>query len=374
MDRRGARRGQRGAERDRAEDPRWRHRPHLRRHVRPADPRGRHSGRGRRRPARPGPGQPGRHARRDAARRARSGHRLHRARQDPALRARPLRRRSAAAVDAGPDAHRRGQPHHLPAAARRRGQAEPARPALLRPAAPRRAAQPGDQRHRQRRPEPAADPEPAAHLAAHRRRDDRDDDVDLAAAGPARPGDDPDHDGRDRDDRQAQPEALRAAVEEHRRGQRRGRGDLHRARAGQGLRPPGGGRPDVRRAQRRALPLQLPGPVHQRHHHADDDVHREPQLRRHRGRRRAAGRLRHDEPGRRAGLHPVLAPVHPAADPGGLDVEPDAERGRIGRAGVRRARRPRAGARRRAPGAPSRTRAGGSRSRTSRSPTATTPR
>jgi ABC-type multidrug transport system fused ATPase/permease subunit len=55
-------------------------------------------------------------------------------------------------------------------------------------------------------------------------------------------------DGRHGDDRQAQPEALRAAVEEHRRGQRHRRGVLHRARARQGLRPPGRGRPRLRRA------------------------------------------------------------------------------------------------------------------------------
>ena len=49
-------------------------------------------------------------------------------------------------------------------------------------------------------------------------------------------------------------------------------------------------------------------------------------------------------PRRRAGVHPVLAPVHPAADPGGLDGEPAAVRRRLGRAGLRGARRPRAGA------------------------------
>ena len=158
------------------------------------------------------------------------------------LRARALRRRRPAAVAAGVDAHGRRQPHDLPAASGRRGQAQPPPPALLRPPAARRAAQPGHQRHRQRRTEPPADPEPAAHLAAHGRRDGRDDDLDLAAARPHRPRDDPDHDGRHGDDRQAQPEALRAAVEEHRRGQRRRRGDLHRPRARQGLRPAAGGR------------------------------------------------------------------------------------------------------------------------------------
>ena len=114
-----------------------------------------------------------------------------------------------AAVGAGLDPHRRGQPHDLRAAARRRGQAEPAAAALLRQPAARRAAQPRHQRHRQRRAEPAADAEPAAHLAAHRRRDGRDDALDLAAAGAHRAGDDPDLDGGHRDDRQALAEALR---------------------------------------------------------------------------------------------------------------------------------------------------------------------
>ena len=44
---------------------------------------------------------------------------------------------------------------------RGRGQAQPAAADLLRPAAARRAAEPGHQRHRQRQPDPAADHEPA---------------------------------------------------------------------------------------------------------------------------------------------------------------------------------------------------------------------
>ena len=56
------------------------------------------------------------------------------------------------------------------AARRRRGQAAPAAAALLRQPAARRAAQPGHQRHRQHRADAAADAEPAAHLAADRRR------------------------------------------------------------------------------------------------------------------------------------------------------------------------------------------------------------
>ena len=44
-------------------------------------------------------------------------------------------------------------------------------------------------------------------------------------------------------------------------------------------------------------------------------------------------------PRRRAGVHPVLPPVHPAADPGRLDGQPAAVRRRLGRAGLRAARR-----------------------------------
>jgi ATP-binding cassette subfamily B protein len=45
------------------------------------------------------------------------------------------------------------------------------------------------------------------------------------------------------------------------------------------------------------------------------------------------------------GVHPVLPAVHPAAHPGGVHGEPAAVRGGLGRAGVRAARRPRAGTR-----------------------------
>ena len=100
----------------------------------------------------------------------------------------------------------------------------------------------------------------------------------------------------------------------------------------------------VPRQERRPVRRGLRRAVHQRHHHADDDVHREPQLRRHRRRRWAAGGQRRDEPRRRAGVHPVLAPVHPAADPGRVDGEPAPVRRRLRRARVRGARRARAAA------------------------------
>ena len=81
------------------------------------------------------------------------------------------------------------------------------------------------------------------------------------------------------------------------------------------------------------------------HHPAGDDVHRQPQLRGHRRRRRPAGvRGRHHHR-RHPGLHPVLPAVHPAADPDGVDGQRPPVGHRLGRAGVRAARRAGAGAR-----------------------------
>ena len=114
---------------------------------------------------------------------------------------------------------------------------------LHRPRAARRPAQPGHQRHRQHRPEPPADAEPDAHVgpAAHRRR--RHDVHDLAAArrgGARRPC-------RCRSTSmrliagRARPRFI-AQWQQHRRAQRPDRGDLHRPRHRQGLRPPARGR------------------------------------------------------------------------------------------------------------------------------------
>ena len=64
-------------------------------------------------------------------------------------------------------------------------------------------------------------------------------------------------------------------------------------------------------------------------------------LRRHRCDRRPAGGVRCDLPGRRPGLHPVLAAVHPAAHADRVHGQPAAVRRRIGRAGLRAAGRSR---------------------------------
>ncbi len=68
----------------------------------------------------------------------------------------------------------------------------------------------------------------------------------------------------------------------------------------------------------------------------------QPQLCGHRRLRRSEGGQRVARPRRRAGVHPVLAPVQHAAQPGGLDDERDAVGYRFGREGVRPSRCPRA--------------------------------
>ena len=97
-------------------------------------------------------------------------------------------------------------------------------------------------------------------------------------------------------------------------------------------------------AERGAERRQLQGAVHQRHDPAGDDVHRQPDVRAGRRRRRPAGRGRRAVAGQRAGVDPVLAPVQPAADAGRGDGEPDAVRRRLGRADLPDPRRRGAGA------------------------------
>ncbi len=91
-------------------------------------------------------------------------------------------------------------------------------------------------------------------------------------------------------DRQAVAEAVHRPVEAHRRAERPDRGGVHRARAGQGVRPAARGRGRVRRrrttscSRPASAPSSSPGIDH-----AVDDVHREPELRGDRGGRRPAG-------------------------------------------------------------------------------------
>ena len=145
--------------------------------------------------------------------------------------------------------------------------------------------------------------------------------------------------------RQALAEAVHAAVGAHGRSQRSRRGDVHGSQHRQDLRSPERGHRGLRRPERRALRRQLQGPVHLGHHHAGHDVRLEPQLR---GRVRAgrpAGGERHHEHRRRHGLHPVRAAVRPADHPGGERGQRAAVGGRLGRAGLRDARRGRGVAR-----------------------------
>ena len=212
--------------------------------------------------------------------------------------------------------------------------------------------QPGDQRHRQRVAEPVPDPESAPRLATDGDRRGGDDALPLACPRIDRPRHDPGEHGPGGSGHEALAGAVRVAVAAHRRPQRAGRGGVHRARADPGVRPAARHGSAVRGREPGAVRGWLRGAVRLGADHADDDVHREPELRGDRGRRRAAGGDRHDEPGRGPGVHPVLAAVHASADPGGVDGQPAAVGGGFGRAGVRAARR-RGGTRRpRLAGAP----------------------
>ena len=105
-----------------------------------------------------------------------------------------------------------------------------------------------------------------------------------------------------------------------------------------------------RRARRRrsstgqnqhALRGELPRAVPFGHHPAGDPVPGQPELRRHRGHRRLPRRDRDHDAWRRAGVHPVLAPVHDADHADRRPDEPAAVGPRLGRARVRAARRAR---------------------------------
>ena len=244
-------RRQRRAHRGRAEDPRLGDRPDLRRGLRAPDPGRRDPGAGRRGAARAGRDPGRRPARGDGERRAGAGHRLRGPGPDPALRAGHLRRRRRCCSGSRAACSRRPCSRTM-FALRRDVEAK-----------------------LNRLPLPYFDAQPRGELLSRVTNDidnvaqtlqqtlsqlltslltvvggGRDDVLDLVAARA--------HRARDHPAStmvvtamiaQAQPEALRAAVEQHRRAQRHRRGDLHRARARQGLRPPGRGRPRLRRAR-----------------------------------------------------------------------------------------------------------------------------
>ncbi len=174
-------------------------------------------------------------------------------------RARPLHHVGDARVPAGVRAGGHRATHHVAIADRGRREAQPTPTPSCRPHAPWRPAQPRDERHRQPRPEPAADAEPDAHLGADRRGCDGDDDPHLSAARVDRDR----HHSRvavhDLDDHPSFQAPLRRAVGSHRRPQCAGRGGVHRPRAGEGVRSatPRRSRPSMRRTttcSRRASP------------------------------------------------------------------------------------------------------------------------
>ena len=352
LDRRArARRRQRHAQRHRAEDPGPSDEPHLRGLLQPALPGRDDPGAGGRSTS-GGQGQ-GRRSPTWSPRWATSppghGHRLHRGRP------RPPRSSSAiylvaALLGLAPElpARRRRQPVDLPAASRRRGEAAPAAAALVRRPAARRGPQPGHQRHRQHRPEPAADPEPARHVAAHRRRDGDDDVRHLAAARPHRPGDDPAVDLRD--DGRSGSARRRSSSSSGRAPASSTASSRRPSPATRWSRCSAASRPRRRSSSSKNEDLYAAGfgaqfisgiimPtmmfIGNLNYVAIAVVG---------GLRIASGSL---SLGDFAGVHPVLAPVHPAADPGRLDGQPHAVRRGLGRAGLRGPRRDGAG--RRAP-------------------------
>ncbi len=83
-----------------------------------------------------------------------------------------------------------------------------------------------------------------------------------------------------------------------------------------------------------AVPGELRRAVRVRADHAGHDVHRESRLCGDRRGGRPAGRYRGDAARRCAGVHPVLAAVHPAAGAAGVHGEPAAVRGGLGGAGL----------------------------------------
>ena len=154
----------------------------------------------------------------------------------------------------------------LPAARAGRGEAVPAAAALLRPAAARRGPQPGHQRHRQHRADAAADAEPDRHVAADHRRRAGDDVLDLAAAGADRAGHGAGVDLWSRR-RSASGRSRSSSSSGRPPGELNGahRGDVHRALAGEGVRPAAGeSAATFAEHNEQAVRVELPGAVHLR--------------------------------------------------------------------------------------------------------------
>ena len=147
----------------------------------------------------------------------------------------------------------------VPASRAGAGQAVPAAVELLRPAVPRRDPEPGHQRHRQPPAVRPADAEPAGDLAADDCRRAGADVHRVLAAGADRPGHRAGLGGGDAQDRQAGAAAVHQPVEVHRQAERPHRGDVHRARAGDRVRPAGGGHEDLRPSRTRRSTRPAPG-------------------------------------------------------------------------------------------------------------------
>ena len=142
--------------------------------------------------------------------------------------------------------------------------------------------------------------------------------------------------------RQALAEAVRRPVGIDRHAQRPRRGDAHRPRDREGLRPPGGGDGQLRRPRTRSSTTRATGPssspgiiqpsmnfIANLNYVAIAVIG---------GLQVASGA---DDAGRRAGVHPVLAPVHLPDHPDGEHRQRPPVGGRLRRAGLRAARRAR---------------------------------
>ncbi len=313
------------------------------------------------------------------ARRPRRRHRLRRARPR-AARGRSRVYVAAGVLFAGCRATCSTAPCRTPCAqlrARRRGRScNRAAAALRRLAAARRAAQPRHERHRQRRAVAAADAEPAAHVAADGDRRRHGDVRDLAAARGDRAGHDPGDDAasRRRSRKRSQPKfiaqwkatgRLNAHIEE----------SVLRPRARAGVRPPAReSRSTFARTNDELFQASFGAQfisgmimpammfIGNLNYVVIAVV----------GGLRVASGI--DVARRRPGLHPVLAPVHPAADPDRVDGEPAAVGRGVRRAGVRPARRAGAVARPGRSAGARRSAAAGSSSSTSASATSRTSR